>query len=245
MKEVRAAIRTGSGIRLFALVAVMIGCNPPLPPSPPTMIALPRGVDEDPTRFRQQWANLARGPAKVRPRPARCLAGGCSVDIEIVVLGTAVPHPDRPPADGYPIAILRNLDPSDREARYDLDPSREAEYYLWIDKVPSAVKTRYVLLRVPMRGGKVEGKGSKQIAVCHYDPTPIPNKRPDVDFAEFKHPLGNPCRVADGAVKPAVTHAATLSFHSVAILAARMREWLDMRGPASLIWTDCDPGCCT
>ena len=245
MKEIRAAISTGGRVRLLALVAVMIGCNPPLPPSPPTIIPLPRGVEEDPTRFRQQWAALARGQAKVRPRPARCLAGGCSVDIEIVVLGTAVPSPDKPPADGYPIAILRNLDPSDKEARYNLDPSHEAEYYLWIDKVPSAVKTRYVLLRVPMRGGKVEGKGSKQIAICHYDTTPNPNKRPDVDFAEFKHPLGNPCRVAAGDVKPAVTHAGALSFHSLATVAARISEWFRGRGPASLIWTDCDSGCCT
>ena len=250
MKDARVTLRTAGRVSFVVLGFGLMGCtNPSLPPLPPTMAGLPDDVDPNPDTFRRNLGAITRESVKIRPRPARCFGGGCSVDIEITVLTKPVPDPDKPPASGYPIAIFRNLDPDDKEAKYGLDPATEADYYLWIDKVPNTnpAKTRYVLLRVPPpgAGGRVQGKGAKQITECHRDTTSVQNRKPDVDFAEFQHSPRTRCR-PEISTRQTVSYAGAFSFSWIGVVASRVGEVLGVRAAAAAqIWTSCDPGCCT
>jgi len=64
--------------------------------------------------------------------------------------------------------------------------------------------------------------------------------RPDVDFAEWKHPQGQSgaaCWTASNAALN-VNHASILPFRAIAALFSQP----ELVGP---IWIECDPGCCT
>src|SRR5687768_13804575 len=99
MGVIQGTVRGAGRFSIVAIGVVFLGCGPALPPSPPTMIGLPPNVESDPAKFRALYTGLPRSNEKIRPRPARCLGGGCTVDIKIVTLGTTAPHPDRPPAN--------------------------------------------------------------------------------------------------------------------------------------------------
>lgn len=245
-----ASPRTVGGWCVVILALTFIGCNPQsgLPPLFPDR-ALPPGVDSDAATFRNN--QLARGfrPRAnpiVRSRPGRCFAGGCSVDVRITVLdGAALPDHDSPPSSGYPIAILRNLDGNHKEAKYQLDEATDdAEYWIWIDAL-GANQTRWTLLRIPQTG-RVRAKFEDELTPCHLGPAGLPV---EVDFAEFKHQVGDPgerCRITTKSNESAASYASAISFGAIRSFITKIAHLIDGRAIASApIWIECNSGCCT
>lgn len=240
MKRAPSNLRAIVPLAFLAVAAVLTcGPYPPLPPPPPAG-PLPPGVSSDPAQFRQQVSGLTRGQTHIRSRPGRCLNGGCTVEIEIEVLGTVIPNPNDAPDQGFAYANIRNMDASDEEAKYRLDPTTQADYYIWMDSLPGFNKTRWTLLRVPKRGGNVENKFSRTLTECHPGPPAL-----DVDFAEYKHPRGSPCRVAMDDVDPGVNLASSFSSAPFAPLLKRIAALVsDRAGAAPGAWFGCGTGCC-
>lgn len=224
----------------FLTLAVgWIGCNPP-PPPVPIAGPLPPGVDSVPSQFLQQVGKPLRSQTQIRSRPGRCLNGGCTVEIEMEALGTEIPNPNDAPNQGFAYAHIRNMDPSDEEAKYRLDPTTQADYYIWMDSLPGFNKTRWTLLRVPKKGGIVQNKFSKTLTPCHPGVGYV-----GVDFAEYKHARGSPCRVATNEGDPGINLASSFSSWPFAPFLKRVAALVsDRAGAAPGAWFGCDTGCC-
>lgn len=233
---------------VLTLAVSLVGCNPGGFPEPRPM-PLPPGVSSVASEFRQQAKDRGFVPGPyphVRSRPAICRSGACTVDVEIVALGDSLPNPDNPPTSGFPYARIRNLDPTDREARYGFEPATVAEYYLWVDRVPRTTQLRWTILRVPVASGGVQATFSEEIAVCHWISGEGARPRPDVDFLEYKHPQGSPCLTAGSDVRATVTHASIFSSRSLSPFIARVTNTVRGRAAAAApIWGQCPAGCCT
>lgn len=233
---------------VLTLAVSLVGCNPGGFPEPrPT--PLPPGVSADPAQFRQDVIKGGFNPGPnphVRSRPAICRLRACAVDVEIVALGATLPDPANPPAAGIPFGRIRNLDPTDREAKYGFEPSTTAEYYLWVDRDPGSKRARWTILRVPVARGAVQATLSEELAVCHPTAPGGPRLQPDVDFAEYKYSLGSPCRVAGNTVMPSVAHASVFSSGRLSAFIARIANIVRGRAAAAApIWGQCSAGCCT
>src|SRR5258705_687944 len=87
-----------------------------------------------------------------RARPGTCRL--CVVIVRIEALGnTTAIDPNNAPAGGVPVARMQNLDPTDTEAWYGLEPNTRYVYYLWVDRKPHSTKARWTVVRVPVGAG--------------------------------------------------------------------------------------------
>lgn len=230
---------------LLTLLAGFIACTSAGVPAPPVLSnILPLGVEPNASLFRQQQTRFSGRPTHTRTRRAICENGTirtlrCVVDIEIRVDGD-VPDPDVPPAAGYAIARLTNLDPRDTEEQYHLVPSSRADYFVWIDAMPGSRRTRWTLLYVPTGSGNVQTAFAKPLVRCHLRP----GRPANVDFSEFQdHPVGV-CGVATNNVAPSVTLASVVSIRPLTALITRIGSMIS--GGARIpngIWFECS-GCC-
>jgi hypothetical protein len=161
----------------------------------------------------------------------------------MVALGTVLPSSNDAPDQGFAYAQIWNTDPTDEEAKYRLDPTAKADYYIWMDRLPNSNKTRWTLLRVPKDPNRmVENKFSKPLTHCHSKP---PGK-PAVDFAEGAHPgESSACKVATNDADPEVHRASSFSSLPFAPLLKRVAALVsDRAGAAPGAWFGCDTGCC-
>lgn len=232
----------------LTLLAGFFGCTSAGVPRPPVLSDnLPTGVERDASQFRRQLARFYGKPTHQRTRRAICHNGtlGCGVEIEIQVDGVQLPDPAVPPAAGYAIARLTNLDRRDTEEYYHLVPSSRAEYFVWIDAMPGMRRTRWTLLYVPAGSGNVQTAFTKALVRCHAgDGKPYPV---NVDFTEFKwHPPGTVCGETTYSVAPrSVSLASVFSVPPLAALIRRVSALVS--GGATRpngIWFECN-GCCT
>lgn len=150
---------------------------------------LPDGVPSDPTSFRKLIASLhlASGRQHVRPRSGVC-PKRCVIQVEIRSLGSKIiVDTARGPRLGKPVARIRNRDPRIVEYVYQLLPYSQAEYFVWIDRMPSTDKPRFTLLEVP-RGarGTVKNVYQKAIEACspHKGYSDAKRSYPDADFKD-------------------------------------------------------------
>jgi hypothetical protein len=150
---------------------------------------LPDSVPSDPTAFRNRIArsNLALGRQHVRPRSGVCQKR-CVIQVEIRSLGSKIiVDTARGPRLGKPVARIRNRDPRIVEYVYQLLPYSQAEYFVWIDRMPSTDKPRLTLLEVP-RGdrGTVKNVYQKAIEAClpHKSYSDAKRRYPDADFKD-------------------------------------------------------------
>lgn len=242
MNDVSAAPKM-SGRWIFLLAAALIACTPPGLVPPPMTGPLPPNVNPDADGFRRDVQSLvpSHPTSHTRERAGIC-PHACTVPVEIVLLSAPVPDPDDPPSTGAPLARIRNLHPSIREGRYGFDPSTDADYYLWIDSIPNANKTRWTLLRVPVGSGTVTAGHPNILVGCHPGPRP---SVPDVDFVSYKHPGGSPCFVAGNPTAPAVTRASVFTAGPIRAIAARIAAVISPPFDLSPIWIECNSGCCT
>ncbi len=253
MKSPFPSLRPARRLALLTLLAGFFGCTSAGVPRPPVLSDnLPPGVEPNASRFRQQQMRFYGRPNHTRGRRAICETGavrtlGCAVEIEIQV--DAVPLPDDvvPPANGYVIARLSNLDPRDTEEEYQMVSSTRADYFIWIDEMPGARRTRWTLLYVPKGSGNVQTAYAKPLSRCHTEKESGPPPPADVDFTEYKwHPAGVKCgRTTYSAAPPSVTVASVFSIRPFTALITRVGSLIS--GGARIpngIWFECG-GCCT
>jgi hypothetical protein len=227
----------------LTLTIALLACQPASTPAPMAG-PLPRGVSSNPRQFVQQVSSLRRGDTIIRHRPGRCLYGECSVEIVIEALGTVLPRSYHAPDQGFAYAHIRNTDTTHQEAKYRLDPTSKADYYIWMDSLPGFNRTRWTLLRVPKDSTKrVENRLSKPLTPCH----PGPPGMPAVDFAEYGHKSGSPCRVATNEGDPGVSLASSVSSWPFAPFLKRVAAFVSDRAVVTATagaWFGCDTGCC-
>jgi hypothetical protein len=211
-------------------------------PRPDANNELPNGVSRNPAEFRQHLSGFATsGNAHKRERPGRCSI--CLVDISIEAVGdTRVIEPRNGPVEGRPVAHIVNLDPTDTESYYGIEPGIRAEYYLWVDRKPGSRRARWTLLRVPMGVGSVTAGRPYDLKLCmkHKFGTVATS---DADFTEYKHPYG--CDPNADSEDLKVNQSSVLPIQIEALL-GRIASMV--RGDFALSrggWIDCARGCCT
>jgi len=229
-------------LSLFAL----LGCAPSLYPPPPSSgwnTPLPTGVTRDAGVFRTQMAAVPVATTYERARPGTCRL--CVVIVRIEALGTTVIDPNNAPAGGAPVARMQNLDPTDTEAFYGLEPNTRYVYYLWVDRKPSSTKARWTVVRVPVGAGEDSAGYQKDLKVCHARPGGY-TRGPDADFVEYRP--GGPCTaMAMTATPPTNMHVASL-IPTESFLRVAARIFAFVRGSALIAgggWINCSMGCCT
>jgi hypothetical protein len=226
-----------------SLLATALACataSTNLPP-PDEKNDLPDGVSKNPAEFRQGVSAFARsGNVHKRARPGRCSV--CLINISIEAVGdTWLIEPRNGPAAGTPVARILNLDPTDTEAYYGIQPSIQAEYYLWVDRKPGSRRARWTLLRIPMGAGIVTAGRPHDLELCKKRVGEI--RTSDADFAEYRHPNG-----CDPKADAEDLKASQASLLPISIEALFARIAAIVRAPPSLArggWIDCARGCCT
>jgi hypothetical protein len=239
------------GIRpsLLALLVSAIGCTSAGVSVPPVLSnVLPPGVESNPAQFRQQHTRFSGRPTHTRTRRANCERGAmarakCVVEIAIEVDATAaVPNPDAPPAAGYAIARLNNLDALDIEEEYDMVPSSQAEYFVWIDAMPGGSGTRWTLLYVPKGSGSVQTAYVARLSRCKENPGARP---PNVDFAEFAGHSHGQCGVSTNNPEPSPALASIFTARPLSALVTAISSLINGGAKtANGMWFECS-GCCT
>jgi hypothetical protein len=210
-------------------------------PPPDAKNDLPDGVSRNTTEFRQRVSSFApSGNVHRRGRPGRCAV--CLINISIEAVGdTRLIDPRNGPAQGRAVAHILNLDPTDTEAYYGIQPSTQAEYYLWVDRSPGSGRARWTLLRVPMDAGIVTAGRPHDLKLCRKsDVGEI--KTSDADFAEYRHPAGCDANVDAEDLK--ASQASVLPLRVDALL----KHVTAFLFPPTRIqggWIDCARGCCT
>ena len=227
-----------------SLLATALACataETNLPP-PDAKNDLPDGVSKNPAEFRQRVAAFTpSGTVHRRARPGRC--SDCLIDISIEAVGdTRLIDPWNGPTAGTAVAHILNLDPTDTEAYYGIQPSIQAEYYLWVDRKPGSRRARWTLLRIPMGAGTVTAGRPNDLKLCR-KPEAGHMKTSDADFAEYRHPYGCDPKADSEDLK--VCQSSVLPIQMGALL-GRIASLV--RADFSLArggWIDCARGCCT
>ena len=204
---------------------------------------LPDSVPSDPASFRKRIAslNLALGRQHVRPRSGVCQKR-CVIQVEIRSLGKKIiVDTTRGPRPGKPVARIRNRDPKTVEYVYQLLPYSQAEYFVWIDRMPSTDKPRLTLLEVP-RGdrGTVKNVYQKAIEACspHKGYSDAKRSYPDADFRDCseRHAMLELPRRESG--RPQLAFASALPKEKE--VQPELMQYL-LQLP---IWIRCMSGCC-
>jgi hypothetical protein len=209
------------------------------PPDPAN--DLPPGVSKNPAEFRQHVSAFAlSGNVHRRGRPGRCPT--CLINISIEAVGdTRLIDPRNGPAQGRAVAHILNLDPTDTEAYYGIQPSSQAEYYLWVDRNPVSGRARWTLLRVPMGAGSVTAGRPRDLRLCRMS-EPGEIKTSDADFAENRHPNGCDASLDGDDMKAS---QASLVPHRIEALLGHVTAYLFPPTRIGGGWIDCIRGCCT
>lgn len=250
MKVSTNTLRSPARRLLFALAIVCLGCARPTPGPPYATNALPPGVSSDPAEFLKRTHTLRASAEKRRVRPAICSGGGagCTVLVKVETFDYKRFDPTGPSQFNGLVARFTNLDDTDVEAKYGIDPYHQAVYYLHVYK-GAGTPAQLSLLRAPLRtsaGGRVIVVDRKPAKLCHLRPDSIPWK-PDVDFAEYKHPPGGPgsrCLTGDVRRTP-MNRASVFSLQPFLSLFTWLNSLRQGAGAAAPIWLECDSGCCT
>jgi hypothetical protein len=205
--------------------------------------SLPDSVPSDPTAFRNRIASLHLAPSspRVRPRSGVCRKR-CVIQVEIRSLGdTIIVDTTRGPRAGKPVARIRNRDPKIVEYVYRLLPYSQAEYFVWIDRMPNTDKPRLTLLEVP-RGsrGTVKNVHQKAIEACppHRGYSDAKRNYPDADFKDCRerHAVLEPPQRESG--RPQLAFASALP-QEQGVQPEVMQYLLQLP-----IWIRCMSGCC-
>jgi hypothetical protein len=206
---------------------------------------LPPGVSSDPTTFLNSVSGVPPGDSvHVRTRVGNC-AGLCLVQVRIAAMGnTGDIDAKNGPAVGRPVARIENLDPTDTETYFGFRPVTEAEYYFWVDRDPSSGRARLTVIWVPKTGGAVRAGHQRNLKLCHNHAAGY-KRVSDVDFFEYKHPVGLPCDAGDVAATAAVNEASLFSARPFVALYAHVKKLINGEMKADGGWIDCNLGCCT
>jgi hypothetical protein len=204
---------------------------------------LPDGVPSDPTSFRKQVASLhlASGHRHVRPRSGVC-PKRCVIQVEITSLGKQIiVDATKGPRPGKPVARIRNRDSKNVEYVYQLLPYSQAEYFVWIDRMPSTDKPRLTLIEVP-RGPRDSVKNVYQKAIDSCPPhraySDAKRRYPDADFKDCNErhaALELPRRDSD---RPQMVFASALPERQA------VRSEQDQYLLQLPLWIRCMSGCC-
>ena len=208
---------------------------------------LPAGVSSDPQEFRNSVASMKLRPSDsvhIRARAGTCPL--CVVHVRIQAIGeTWRIRYDSAPANGVPVATIRNLDPVHTEARYGFRPDTVAVYYFWIDRRPGSTAARLTVLQVPQYGGAVTAGHQSILRRCHLGRPGVPPTS-DADFLEYKPPCDP--SLAEGPARaegPAISKASLFPGAPLVAIVSRFAVNLGGRmGVSQGGWIECNSGCC-
>lgn len=238
-----ASLAVGRWLVVSSLATAFACASAPtkLPP-PDDDNPLPPGVNSDAGQFRRQITAFApSGKPHRRARPGTCPF--CVVNVSVEAVGdTREINPEVGPSPGRPVAHIVNHDSTDTESYYGIQPSIQAEYYLWVDRKPHSTRAQWTLLRVPTGTGNVTAGRPHDLVLCHTRRDGEASSS-DADFAEYRHPGG-----CDGIASTEDMNTSQASIFPIRFAAIFARIATLVRGEATAArggWIECARGCCT
>jgi hypothetical protein len=204
---------------------------------------VPSGVRTDTTQYKQQIAQypIVRTP-HTRKRKAGCWYLACSVLVTIEGRGnTLAIDPNNGPEPAVLVAHLVNTDPEKTEKYYGLLPGTQAEYDLWVGRIPGSGQAEWRLVKMSHTANSVTAAPPTDLNYCHQPP--MGNPTSEADFAADR-PEGS-CNVPLPAANANVRRSSMTGTPAFIGLLQHALAFLVTYANSGGAWIYCNNGCCT